>query len=131
MPVVTGAGLVGRVVAVTGGRSTVQLLTDPGFDIGVRLAESGEIGLGHGAGEREPLVIDAGIPVSVAEEISEGEAVTTSGIDRSIFPPGIPIGEVSSIDRSGDRQSMVLEVEPLADIENVTFVDVLLWEPPE
>jgi rod shape-determining protein MreC len=131
MPVVTGAGLVGRVVAVTGGRSTVQLLTDPGFDIGVRLAESGEIGLGHGDGEGEPLVIDAGVDISVADQISEGETVTTSGNDRSIFPPGIPIGEVSSIDRSADQLSLVLEVEPLADIENVTFVDVLLWDPPE
>lgn len=131
MPVVTGAGLLGRVVAVTGGRSTVQLLTDPGFAIGVRLSGSGEIALGHGTGEGRPLLVDAGIPVNVADAISEGEAVTTSGAGRSIFPPGIPVGTVASIDRSGDGLSVVLEVEPLADVDNATFVDVLLWDPPE
>jgi rod shape-determining protein MreC len=131
MPVVTGAGLVGRVVAVTGGRSTVQLLTDPGFDIGVRLATTGEIAIGHGTGDREPFMIDAGIPVSIIEEVEEGEAVATSGLDRSVFPPGIPIGTVSSVDRASDQLSLVLEVEPLADIDNATFVEVLLWEAPE
>jgi rod shape-determining protein MreC len=131
MPVVTGAGLVGRVVAVTGSRSTVQLLTDPSFDIGVRLSDSGEIALGHGTGEGKPLLIDAGIPVNAADEIQEDEAVTTSGAGRSIFPPGIPIGTVKTVDRSTDGLSMVLEVEPLADVDNATFVSVLLWDPPE
>ena len=131
MPVVTGAGLVGRVVAVTGSRSTVQLLTDPNFDIGVRLATSGEIAIGHGTGDGEPLVIDAGIPVSAVEQLEEGEPVTTSGLGRSVFPAGIPIGTVESIDRASDQLSLVLEVEPLADIDNATFVQILLWEAPE
>lgn len=129
MPVVTGAGLVGRVVAVTGSRSTVQLLTDPGFDIGVRLAATGEIAIGHGTGDGNPLTIDAGIPVNVADRIDEGEAVTTSGLGRSVFPPGIPIGRVTSIDRASNQLSLVLEVEPLADVGDLTFVQVLLWEP--
>ena len=37
MPVVNGAGLVGKVVLVTGDRSTVQLITDPDFAVGIRL----------------------------------------------------------------------------------------------
>lgn len=131
MPVVTDAGLVGRVISVTGGRSTVQLLTDPAFDIGVRLADIGEIAIGHGTGEGEPLVIDAGIPVNAIEQIEEDDAVTTSGYGRSIFPPGIPIGTVTSIERSADQLSVKLEVEPLAEIGNITFVEVLQWEAPE
>lgn len=130
MPVVTGGGLVGRVVAVTGSRSTVQLLTDPSFDIGVRLATSGEIAIGHGTGDGDPLLIDAGIPVSVLDQVEEGEAVTTSGLGRSVFPPGIPIGTVSSIDRASDQLSLVLRVEPLAEIDDLSFVQVLLWEAP-
>lgn len=131
MPVVTEAGLVGRVIFVTGGRSTVQLLTDPGFDLGVRLATSGELALGHGTGEGEPFVVDAGIAVNAIEQIEEGEAVTTGGSGRSIFPPGIPIGTVTNIRRSSDQLSVELDVDPLAEVGNVTFVDVLQWEPPE
>src|SRR4051794_6571829 len=41
MPVVAG-GLVGRVVQVTPGSSTVTLITDPDFAVAVRLASSGE-----------------------------------------------------------------------------------------
>jgi len=129
MPVVTGAGLVGRVTAVTGGRSTVQLITDPAFDIGVRLAESGEVGLGHGTGEGEPLVVDAGIEVSLRNDIPDGEFVLTSGVDRSAFPPDIPVGEITEIESAADQLSLVLTVEPLADLGDLAYVRVLLWEP--
>ena len=37
MPVVTGAGLVGRVIRVSSRRATVLLLTDRTFNVGVRL----------------------------------------------------------------------------------------------
>ena len=127
MPVVTGAGLVGEVIAATGGRSTVQLITDPGFDIGVRLATSGEVGIAHGTGHGEPLVIDAGIPVSLEDQIAVGEAVTTSGVSRSVFPPDIPVGRVTHVRPAGDQLSLELTVRPLADLDTLSHVRVLLW----
>lgn len=129
MPVVTGAGLVGRVTAVTGGRSSVQLISDPAFDIGVRLAESGEVGLGRGTGEGEPLVVDAGIEVSLRDDIPDEEVVLTSGVDRSAFPPDIPVGRVTDVEAAADQLSLVLTVEPLADLGDLAYVRVLLWEP--
>jgi rod shape-determining protein MreC len=129
MPVVTGAGLVGRVTAVTGRRSTVQLLTDPAFDIGIRLAESGEVGLGHGTGEGAPLMVDAGIEVRVREQIPDEESVLTSGVDRSAFPPDIPVGTVTEVAAAPDQLSLVLTVEPLVDLGDLAYVRVLLWEP--
>ena len=36
MPVVTGAGLIGQVVDVSSDRSSIQLITDPEFRVGVR-----------------------------------------------------------------------------------------------
>jgi rod shape-determining protein MreC len=129
MPVVTGAGLVGRVTAVTGGRSTVQLLTDPAFRVGVRLAASGEVGIGHGTGDGEPIVVDAGVAVSVREQIPDDEVVLSSGVDRSAFPPDIPIGTVTEVDAAADQLSLVLTVEPLVDLGDLAYVRVLLWEP--
>src|SRR5688572_14180219 len=59
MPVVSGAGLVGRIVQVTNDRATVELISAPGFEVGVRHGDTGEIGIAQGNGTREPLhVID-------------------------------------------------------------------------
>lgn len=128
-PVVTGAGLVGRVVAVTSSRATVQLITDPGFDIGIRLALTREIGVARGTGLDRPLLIDQGIPVNLEDNIRHREAVTTSGVSRSAFPPGIPVGRVESVEAAGDQLSLIVTVDPVADLERLTFVRVLLWEP--
>ena len=59
MPVVNGAGLVGRIVQVTPNRSTVQLITDPDFLVGVRLLGSDlATGTAHGQGQGEDLLVD-------------------------------------------------------------------------
>jgi rod shape-determining protein MreC len=128
MPVVTGAGLVGRVVQASGSRARVELLTDPGFEVGIRLVTSGDVGVAHGDGRDNPLVVDTGIdPNNV---VPQGEAVTTSGHDRSIFPPDLPIGMVVSVRHLEDQLGQELQVEPLADLHDLSYVNVLLWEPP-
>ena len=127
MPVVTGAGLVGRVVQVSPDRSTVQLVTDPSLDIGIKLVASGEVGIAHGTGDGSPLLVDAGIDPRI--EIAVGEAVTTSGVERSIFPPDIPLGTVRLVGLAPDQLTQELRVVPLADLENLSFVRVLMWSP--
>jgi len=129
MPVVTGAGLIGRVVDVQTNRSVIKLLTDPDIVVGVRLAASGETGLLHGQGDGKPLVIDAGIDPPV--KVPQDDLVFTSGEDRATFPGAIPVGKVSQADLSADRLTQVLTVTPLADLGRLTFVKVLVWEPPQ
>jgi rod shape-determining protein MreC len=129
MPVVTGSGLAGRVVAATSSRSTVQLITDPGFDIGIRLAVTGEVGVAHGTGEGRPLVVDQGIPVNLEDNVRTREPVTTSGVSRSAFPPDIPVGRVTEVSAAADQLSLVLSIDPLADLDRLTLVRILLWEP--
>src|SRR5207244_4579232 len=93
MPVVTGAGLAGRVVAVSQERATVLLLTDPSFNVGIRLSASGDVGVARGNGIRQPLPVDL---VDLATKVTGGEVVVTSGLQGSVFPPGIPVGRVRS-----------------------------------
>lgn len=128
MPVVTGAGLVGRLAQVTGSRSVVQLVSDPDFEFGVRLARSGQIGIVHGQGDEQPLVVDAGIPL--AADVRERETVTTAGTERSIFPPDIPVGRVQRLDVAPDQLSQVLDIRPLADLDDLAYVRVVQWAPP-
>ena len=94
MPVVTGAGLVGRITEVQKTRSVVKLLTDPDVVVGVRCFTSQETGLMHGTGDGQPLTIDEGIGPKVA--VPPNDLVTTSGEDRAAYPPSIPIGNVTA-----------------------------------
>lgn len=126
MPVVSGAGLVGRVVEAGRTRSTVLLLNDPQSSVGVRLTSSGDVGVATGQGLRSPLGVDLIDPATV---VPPEEIVVTSGLQQSVFPPGIPVGRVASATaRPGELQQDV-SVVPVVDLRRLTFVKVLQWSP--
>lgn len=131
MPVVTGAGLVGRVVDVAGDRSSVQLLTDPEFHVGVRLVTSQRFGTASGQGTGRELAIDTGIePGEGDADLPEREIVTTSGIDsRSSFPAFIPVGRVTRTRPTNGGLTLEVFAEPIADLDELSFVNVLLTTP--
>jgi rod shape-determining protein MreC len=125
MPVVTGAGLVGRVSQATGGSAMVELLTDPGFRVGVRLATTGDLGTARGRGRDDPLSVDSAI--SPGTEVPEGTGVVTSGVDRSAYPPGIPVGTVASSGQGSGGLALDLDVDPLVDVDQLSYLTVMLW----
>jgi rod shape-determining protein MreC len=127
MPVVTGAGLLGIVVQATSGRATIQTISDPDLQVGIRLLRFNTLGTARGQGRGEPLLVDIGIPEG--DEVPRNLLVTTSGADRSKFPPDIPVGRVRDTrpSRSGLTQDLV--VEPRVDTSELSIVSVLLWEP--
>jgi rod shape-determining protein MreC len=127
MPVVTSGGLVGRISQASRSRSTVELLTDPDYRVGVRLVTTGELGTARGRGRAEPLTVDTAIDEGT--EVPEGTSLVTSGVDRSAYPPGIPVGEVTSTREGSGGLALDLVVEPLADIDNLSYVSVMRWEP--
>lgn len=129
MPVVTSAGLVGRISQVSGGRSSIELVTNPAFRVGVRLAEGGALGTARGQGRGEPLVVDSNLEPGV--EVPEDSGLVTSGVDRSAYPDGIPVAQVTSTREGAGGLSLELVAEPLVDVGRLSFVNVLLWEPPE
>ncbi|HJR24155.1 MAG TPA: rod shape-determining protein MreC [Acidimicrobiales bacterium] len=128
MPVVSAAGLVGKVVQATASRSVVQLLSDPDFAVGVRLLPEGVPGTARGAGEGDPLVVDTGLDGDT--DLEPGGELVTSGADRSTFPAQIPVGTVRGTKPAGGGLTLDLIVEPFVDTSRLTFVTVLLWEPP-
>lgn len=127
MPVVTGGGLVGRVSQVTSGHATIGLITDPESRVGVRLAETGEMGTARGQGQGEPLVVDTGIEPGT--EVAAGSGLVTSGVDRSAYPAAIPVARVSESREGTGGLSLELVVEPLVDVDRLSYVSVILWEP--
>ena len=126
MPVVTGAGLAGRVVDVSRTRSIVRLVSDRTSAVGVRLP-SGDLGVAEGAGPGQPLELGL---VDLETVVAPGELVVTSGIDDSVFPGGIPVGRVEGV---ASPQDEVLEQEvvvaPVVDLDRLRFVEVLRTGP--
>ncbi len=128
-PVVTKAGLVGRVTRVTPDHCIVRLITDSRFVVGVRLVDPVDYAVGHGAGPENPFVVDEGIELT--SPIKIGAQVVTSGLTSALYPKDIPIGVVSKVSRSTSDQTQKLEVTLSADIERLNVVQVLRWEPPK
>ena len=131
MPVVTGAGLVGRIVDVSADRSSVQLITDPEFRVGIRLVSSQRLGTATGQGASRALRIDTGIePGEDDAEMGRREIITTSGIDdRSSFPASIPVAKVVRTGVANGGLTLEVFADPLADLDELSFVNVLLTTP--
>lgn len=127
--VITDGGLVGRIDRADASSSTVTLLTEPSFDVGVRLNRLRDIGSAEGQGEGKPLLIDDGIGIDV--KVHKGDLVTTSGLDTSFFPPGEPIGRVTGWHASSDGTQLNVSVRPLVNLSSVSYVKVVLREPQE
>lgn len=123
MPVVTGAGLVGRVVGVSGSRSTVRLVTDPASAVGVRLTRSSEVAVASGEGPGVALSLDF---VDAEADVDILELVVTDGLDGSAFPPDIPVGRVTMAEAAPGELQRRVEVLPVADLAQLRLVSVLL-----
>ncbi len=120
-PVVTGEGLVGQIVSVDGDSARVRPLTDPRVVVGVTSPVSGAVGVAHGNGTNRRLGVS--LVERDREVVRSGARFITSGFDRSVFPPGIPIGTFQ-LDVSGE-----LTLVPAADLERPGFVSIILTEP--
>ena len=110
MSAITPKGFAGKTFNVTGSYSKLLLLTDINFSAAVRLQESRKEGVISGTGTRK--VILKYIPYE--DELKVGDIVITSGLDQ-LFPPGIPVGFVSKIDKQGTAHFQYIEVTPYVD----------------
>lgn len=120
MPVVTQQGLVGRIAAVTAGASRVQLITDAGSNINVRLEPSRAQAVLQGSVTGE-LLLDQ-IPQSA--EVKIGDLVLTSGLGGN-FPANILIGQLTSV-RSRDTDLFQrASVQPTEDFSELEIVLVI------
>lgn len=124
MAVITkGNSVFGRIATTTAGRSAVELITAPSFEVGIRL-QDGTRAVARGQGRNKALVVSA-IGTS---KVKKGDFIYTSGVTLSAFPKDLKIGRVSRV-TALPTGSTSLEIEPLADLSSV-FVKVVLKDPP-
>jgi rod shape-determining protein MreC len=127
MPVVAGRGLVGVVVSAGTGTSVIQIITDPGVVIGVRLDTPGALPVeASGRGSGYPLEL-SGVTANMSPHV--GELVYTSGVMGDSLPAGLPVGTVSSVHYSDGSLTKSVEVKPIASLQGLGYVTVLQWFP--
>lgn len=128
MPVVSGGNLVGVVDSVTFNSARILLISDPSVSVGVR-HPSGEVGIAHGQGKGEPLVIENGF--DVAQDVAEGDSFVTDGPSGSHYPPDLPVGRAIRVEAADTPLERQVFIEPVADLNTLSQVAVLLFTPSE
>ena len=123
--VVSSDGLVGRVIAVSNNTAEVLLITDPRSGAGCILQQSRTPGILEGVASGSDSLRMVHIPV--AQDITNGEVVMTSGIG-SLFPKEIPIGEVESVYKEPSGLFKTAVVKPYVDFNRLEEVFVLTGE---
>ncbi len=120
MAVVSNQGLAGKISGVSGSYSYLLFVTDMSFSAAARLQESRVEGVIAGTGFRKCRL--KYIPYE--EEVKKGDIVITSGLDL-LFPPGIPVGYVSKVDKSNIGIFQDIEVLPFVDNTQLEVVVII------
>ena len=128
-PVINGEGLVGKVAQVASDGAQVDLITDSTVGVSARLSKNGATGLVQPkVGDPKDLLLQY-LPTDTQPNV--GEFVVTSGTiengDTSLYPPGLVIGEVTSVNEESAYKSV--NVHPIANLENLDIVQVLTAAP--
>jgi rod shape-determining protein MreC len=129
-PVVDGDGLVGLVTQVTSRTAKVVLLTDQAsavsaLDVAAGSGASGLIQPGRPGSDSLNLN-----RVSKDKVVSPGDRIVTAGSQSgklgSLFPRGIPIGQVTSVGQSDTDFFKRIQVDPYVDFNSLDSVIVLV-----
>ena len=123
--VYSAQGVVGQVTRVGEITCVVTLIIDREGALGARLGRSGAQGVVMGNGTRiarlDYLPYDA--------DVREGDTVLSSGVAReqgAVFPPGLVIGRVQSIEKNRVTSQQSAAIEPAVPFESLSVVKVRL-----
>jgi rod shape-determining protein MreC len=126
-PVISGDGLVGTVASTQGGSSQVTLITDHASAVSAKVLPGGVQGVVRPeVGDPEDLILDF---IDSTKQVHGGQSIVTSGWRAqglaSLFPPGLPIGEVTNASIVAQVARQQVHLRPYADIANLDLVQVL------
>ncbi|CAB4774492.1 unannotated protein [freshwater metagenome] len=126
MTVISGLGLVGVVKASYPNSALVQLTTDPAFRVGARVAGSQQIGILSGQGSSKGVLqlLDNRTTLKV------GDVILARGSQNNRpFVPGVPIGEVTSVDNAAGEITQTADVKLFVDFSALSVVAVVVGAP--
>jgi rod shape-determining protein MreC len=126
-PVVAALGLAGKVTQTTPNNAQVTLITDADSAVTARVNPGGATGVVEpNVGNPNDLQLDY---LERGTQIAKGQMVVTAGFSTgnlgSIFPPGIPIGQITKASVEEQQAYQRVHLEPFADLRDMSFVKVL------
>lgn len=111
---VSDKGVVGRVDKVGNMYSKILLVTDINSKIPVMVERTRVRGIL--SGDNSPLPRMVFIPLSA--ELTVGDRVVTSGV-AGVFPPGLPVGKISSIEKNS------VKIKPFTNLECLEYIKII------
>ena len=97
MPVTSSAGVIGQIIEVSAKTSTVRLIGDENSGVSAMVQDTRAQGMLQGQADGT-LRLEY---VSVDSDVKVGDIIVTSGIG-GVFPKGLPLGTVSSVEKSAN-----------------------------
>ena len=123
-PVIDQIGVVGQVTRIYPWLSEVTLVTDKEQTVPVQNLRNGLRAVLGGTGNDGQLELKF-IPLNA--DFQNGDQLVTSGID-GVYPPGLPVAEVSNVERNAAYLFANITCKPLAGVTSHSQVLVLNWE---
>ncbi len=123
MPLVDHHGVVGKVIRVGNGLSLVQLLKDPSNRTSVlfrRTRTTGILETQNGD--------DFFVRCRIHEPIEPGDTVVTAGLG-GIYPRGLMVGTVKSVDKIRDPLFKMVSVTPSVDFDHLEELFIIRLSP--
>jgi rod shape-determining protein MreC len=126
-PVINGEGLVGKVTLASSDGAVVSLITDSEVGVSAMDNATGVSGIVQPkVGDPNDLLLGY-LPTDAVA--NPGDYIVTAGSvagqSESLFPHGIPIGQVTSNEESSPYRTV--NVHPLANLHNLEVVQVLTY----
>lgn len=121
-------GVVGQVIQVSPNYAKILLANAPSSAVDAMVQKNRVRGILKGAG-KDGFVLHY---VLKKADVTEGDRIVTAGIG-GVFPPGVPLGTVSSARKKQRGMFQEIEVEPAVDFQRleVVFINLtekLVWE---
>jgi rod shape-determining protein MreC len=126
--VINGDGLVGTVVSVTGTTATVQLASDAGATVGVRMSGTNQIGALTGTAGS----LSSGAPLKLTlfnanATLKPGQTLVTFGsVGGRPYVAGVPVGTVETVTTQPGSLTPTALVKPFADFTGLGVVGVVV-----
>jgi len=126
MPVIAPEGIVGKVIEVWNGGAMIQVLTDPGFSVGVQTPGHGASPATTGITQGQNGSHDLFVEFDAGTKVLRGDQIVTSA-SSTLFPSGLPVGTVDSVTVQPGNTGVDATITPYVHLGSLQHVTVLLW----